>query len=130
MRTAGFLIALAGLSLAGCSDLCGNKVIAEELSPDLNFKAVIFERNCGATTAFSTQVSVLEASEKLTGGGNVFVSDGGQASEGWNGPWVAVKWLGSDSLQIAYDSTGRVFEQDKSVDGVSISYLAVERPAL
>ena len=86
-------------------------------------------RDCGATTSFSTQVSILEASDDVTGGGNTFVSDGGQASEGWNGPWVAVKWLGNDSLQIAYDKTARVFEQDKAVDGVSIRYRAIGRPA-
>ena len=123
------LAAFGGLALAGCSDLCGNKIVREKLSPDLNLKAVVFERDCGATTGFSTQVSILEASEDLTGGGNAFVSDGGRGVVGWNGPWVAVKWLGPGSLQIAYDATASVFEQDKTVDGVSISYLTVKRSA-
>ena len=106
--------------------MCGNKIIHEKLSPDQDFKAVVFERDCGATTAFSTQISLLEASESLSGGGNAFVSDGGQIVEGLNGPWVEIRWLGPSSLEVRYDASARLFEQDENVQSTRISYVPVK----
>jgi hypothetical protein len=69
---------------AGCVDPCGNAVLSEEYSPNREFRAVVFERDCGATTGFSTQVSVLTANGQFltqpswlhsTQPGNVFVAD-------------------------------------------------------
>jgi hypothetical protein len=47
-------------ALAGCGDAgCGNAVLQDLPSPEGRRHAVVFTRDCGATTAFSTQVSVL-----------------------------------------------------------------------
>lgn len=45
------------------SEMCANRVAVEAKSPDNRYKAVIFERDCGATTDFSTQVSILLPSQ-------------------------------------------------------------------
>ena len=119
------LAALATLLVSGCADLCGNKVIREAASPDSDLKAVVFERDCGATTAFSTQISILDAGDELSGSANTFVIDQGQLLDGWNGPWASVKWVGPRSLEIRYDATARAFEQDSSVNGVAVSYVPV-----
>ena len=42
-------------------DLCSNSIFSEAASPSGAYKVVIFDRGCGATTGFSTQVSVLKA---------------------------------------------------------------------
>ena len=56
-------IAALSLSLSGCVDLCENEIKTEVASPDETKRAVIFERSCGATTPFSTHVSVLNRGE-------------------------------------------------------------------
>lgn len=58
-------------------DPCVNDMVGQVQSPDGQFKAVIFERDCGATTDFSTQVSIVPTSTPLPDtAGNVFVADG------------------------------------------------------
>src|SRR5436190_14589045 len=51
-------VAYCGLASFG-SGMCGNKQIAGSDSPDRRAKVVVFERDCGATTDFSTQVVIL-----------------------------------------------------------------------
>ena len=64
------------LGLVGCSADCVNEVREELVSPDGKRKIVVFSRNCGATTGFSTQASVLERAETLPNeGGSLFVVD-------------------------------------------------------
>ena len=61
---AAFIVLLAfaiyGLSELG-ENLCGNEIIEEIKSPDNKYKLVIFQRDCGATTGFSTQISILKS---------------------------------------------------------------------
>ena len=57
---------------AGCSDGCGNTIVTSKEAPDARHAAVLFQRNCGATTGFSTQISVLNAGKQPTGSGNAF----------------------------------------------------------
>ena len=71
------LFAVGWFALSQLSDgLCGNDVLAEVPSPDRRFRLVAFNRDCGATTGFSTQVSLLKLHEALPNSeGNVFISD-------------------------------------------------------
>ena len=65
------------LFIRSFSDICGNEIAVELISPDKNYKAVIFQRDCGATTGFSTQVSVLGVNEELENkSGNIFIKVG------------------------------------------------------
>ena len=45
--------------------MCGNEIFQEASSPDNSYKAVVFQRDCGATTGFSTQVSILGTNDEL-----------------------------------------------------------------
>ncbi|HEY0281498.1 MAG TPA: hypothetical protein VGC27_02615 [Rhizomicrobium sp.] len=55
---------------------CENTVVKSVVSPDGRHKAVLFQRNCGATTGFSSQVSIIPASLWLPDhSGNAFVAD-------------------------------------------------------
>jgi hypothetical protein len=66
----------ANMFLAAASG-CMNDTHSEVLSPDARLKVVTFERNCGATTGFSTQISILDASDTLPNqGGSVLVIAG------------------------------------------------------
>lgn len=124
-RTAGCLMAAGGAAITCCllfvgclsvfgqfPDLCGNQILRTALSPDGRLKAVVFERDCGATTGFSTQVSVLAAGQKLPNeAGNLFVADNG----GGLAPTVAVTWTGRRQMLVRYDSFARVYLSNKRV---------------
>jgi hypothetical protein len=108
--------------------ICGNDLLAEMPSPGGSRQAVVFQRACGATTGFSTQVSVLPAGEKLPNdGGNVFVADTdhGQAPSGpGGGPVVEVVWLHEDRLLIRHHRLARVFRSEARVGSVVVGYEA------
>ena len=76
---------------------CGNELLREVASPDGKMKAVVFQRDCAATTGFITQVSVLSKDEKLPNeSGNVFSADtnhGVAPSGEGGGPVVEVGWF-------------------------------------
>ncbi len=57
--------------------MCGNQIHKEYLSPDKSLKAIVFQGDCGATTSFTTQISILEANEELENeNGNIFIIKG------------------------------------------------------
>src|SRR5690349_7530517 len=93
--------------MSSFDDLCGNTIVATEFSPDHQRKAVLFERNCGATTGFSSQVSVLPADDDLPNeGGNVFAANEGRGGEptAWGGPFVALHWRDARTLMLRHDA--------------------------
>jgi hypothetical protein len=108
------------LCTSGCAGLCGNHILTEETSPDNRRSVVIFERDCGATTGISIQVSVLSAPERLADeGGNVFIEDD---NRGVSKPWAKVRWLSQDRIAITYPSQSRVFRKETLVMGVGVTY--------
>jgi hypothetical protein len=115
---------------SGCSDTCQNSVISTSESPTGDLKAVLFQRDCGATTGFSSQVSIAKVAGVPGGAGNVFVADtdhGTASAAFWGGPWVELRWLSPQNLLIRYDPKARVFTRNDSVSGVKIIYEKVMR---
>ena len=109
------------------ADMCGNDVYREYPSPNGKLKAVVFERDCGATTPFSTQVSVIESDQKLENvPGNAFIgSDDGRApvTSHHTMEKFEVKWLDDSHLLIRYDARGFSRETNpKIVNNVQIRY--------
>jgi hypothetical protein len=69
-------IAAILLSLSASCNLCDNREISRVPSPDGKVDAVIFERDCGATTDFSTQISIVTKSSSVRGTeGNTFIGN-------------------------------------------------------
>jgi hypothetical protein len=68
------VIAVLVCALAGCSFLCQDTLVSKHNSPDGRFVAVVFHRNCGATTPFTTEISVTGSGDDVSGGsaGNIF----------------------------------------------------------
>jgi hypothetical protein len=113
------------LLLSACGDDCQNQIISESASPDGQNSAILFQRDCGATTGFTTQISILPQGERPERSGNVFVADdnNGAAQAGnWGGPWASMKWLDSSHLQVTYAKESRVFDETEHVRGVTVSY--------
>ncbi|HYX72046.1 MAG TPA: hypothetical protein VE732_04690 [Nitrososphaera sp.] len=105
---------------------CENELLNEVQSPNGKLKVIIFQRDCGATTGFSTQVSILPNGDKLPNeGGNIFVADTdhGKAPSGeGGGPKVEVRWINENELLIRHDSRARVFHSEQSLNNVKIRY--------
>jgi hypothetical protein len=114
--------------LGGCGDVCRNAVAVRARSPDGARDAVIFQRDCGATTAFSTQISVLDRDGQPKDGGTVFSADGdhGAARAGpWGGPCAEARWLAADHLLIRYAAGSRIFHQVDRSGAVRVTYEAI-----
>ena len=126
----GFVGTLAALVFIGGYILfnagCSNQPLAIEKSPDGSLEAVIFQRDCGATTGFSTQVSIFRSwLPRGTSSGNIFVSDTdhGKAPSGvGGGPDVKVKWVSERELVIAHHHLARVFLSEPNWGAVKITY--------
>jgi len=108
------------------SGMCGNERVAEYPSPDGALKVVVFQRDCGATTGFSTQASLISGTDKLPDkAGNLFVADtdhGAAPAAAWGGPTLGVRWEGVRAVVLQHDERARVFKAEKHVRGTSIRY--------
>ena len=126
----GIVVLLLGAVGAGgyflLSAGCGNEVLAQAASPTGSHKAIVFQRDCGATTGFSTQVSVLAQQSDLGNhAGNVFVADSnhGSAPAGPSGgPVVTVQWRAPNLLVIFHHATARVFKAESRVNLIEVRY--------
>ncbi|MDP5205496.1 hypothetical protein ORI99_00335 [Alishewanella sp. SMS9] len=91
-------------------DMCGNYFHSERFSPNGEFKAVTFQRDCGATTGFSTQISILDADDKLENEmGNVFRMSGHPDKVAPN-----VVWESDSVLKIDKHITGKEYFTETS----------------
>ncbi len=118
-KVLGVIILLLVFIIGGCNflissfsdGLCGNEIFQEVYSPDHEYKAVVFQRDCGATTSFSTQISILKASAKLPDeSGNAFAMDG---HPDWAG--VKINWETNRLVSIEYAAGYEVFYMKDSV---------------
>lgn len=124
------LLAFMAVSSVGCSDTCADDIVSRVTSPDGRHVAVLFQRDCGATTGFSTQISIVDVGSKPVGGGNVFVADddhGSARAGAWGGPWAEARWLQNDRLIVRYASKSRLFRTEAVVSGVRVIYRAADR---
>jgi hypothetical protein len=116
----GWAVALLVMVILGyfgfnwlASGLCANQITKEEISPDGQLKALVFTRDCGATTSDSTQVSIIEASDSLPNeAGNVFIEDAGSSHASLD---VSVRWNGARKLLITGDPKARVFRHENRI---------------
>lgn len=130
----GGIIAIVGIPIgllvfvaSGLGEaMCGNSPLSEIVSPSGQLKAVVFERNCGATTGFVTHLSITEAKSSLQDdGGNVFAADTdhGRAPAGrGGGPEIRVVWLGERHLRVEHHALARIFKSRPEEKGVKVEY--------
>ncbi|MGQ0742066.1 MAG: hypothetical protein ACT4OG_07200 [Alphaproteobacteria bacterium] len=119
-------LAVAGVLAFGFSKMCGTELVKSVASPDNKLKAVMFERDCGATTDFSTQVSILEADDEVPNSpGNTFIAEGARdlPRAAWGGPWAEISWRAANSLEVKYDRNATVFKRNETVGSVTIIYV-------
>lgn len=109
-RSISYLVSVLAVALTSCS-LCGNDLMKEELSPDGTLKAVIFNRDCGATTSFSTNVSVISSNADLPNeAGNALVMD-----EDARFANITAQWTGPRTLMVLCHPIPKVFKLEHRV---------------
>ena len=116
-----FLALLASV-LAGCSAACGNEIIEVKHAPDGADRAILFQRNCGATTGPNLQVSILGPDEELEGPGNLFVADDDHGAAVGPDPIVQLFWQPDGRLVVLHHPRARIFKQEDGANGVRVSY--------
>ena len=112
--------------------LCANTAAQTVVSPDGQLKAVVFERDCGATTRASIQVSVLRVTQSLPNeAGTILVIDGPNSSA------LHAAWAGARTLEIQCPAQTRVFHQATTAEvslglfrktAVTIRYTKATKP--
>lgn len=108
------------IAAIACADPCSNTTVAIVPSPSGEFNAVVFERGCGATTGFSTQVSLLRRGERLSNtGGNALTVDSGHAPLPLQ---VKAEWVSDRVLRLTYDPRLRTFIKESAVSGVTLMH--------
>jgi hypothetical protein len=109
------ILALIMPLLAGCiSDTCKNEVKQSLMSPSGKLSAVVFSRDCGATTGFSTQVSIIPAGRSVPNeAGNTFITSGKID--------LILQWQTDSNFRIQ-GAGESVFKQETQVTGVTVKY--------
>jgi len=96
---------------------CSDTILSEAASPDGSWVATLFERDCGATTYYSTQLSLRPATKR-------FKPDKQPSAivvqtEGCIQYW----WEGQSNLVVRLPDDARVFRQEQWQDGITIRYV-------
>lgn len=87
------------------SGMCGNYIHSQTASPDKKYEAVIFQRDCGATTGFSTQVSIIKLGSELDNEpGNIFSISGHPEKVA-----PELVWIDEKTLHIKHNVTGNEY---------------------
>ena len=95
---------------------CANTEKQRLPSPDGRREVVIFERDCGATTDYSTQVAVLARGAALPNRpANAFIY-------GHRMP-LRVRWDGPQALTVAYPPGFRGHTEQRRAAGVEVRYV-------
>jgi hypothetical protein len=119
----GIPLVIAGLFIYTTSDMCGNEVYSEVISPNRELKAVVFQRDCGATTGFSTQISILDSDQDLKNvSGNIYIIDGHP-----NDVAPPIQWVSATELKIERIRNGSEYKAESSwgvLNKIKVTYVA------
>jgi hypothetical protein len=109
----GIFVQCKSLSISGD---CVNNTKYESVSPDRRFIVTVFERSCGATTGFSTQVNIRESSQLFDSKseGNILVTGGRKA--------IHLSWSDRSHLSVSLLNV-EIFKKEEMWNGISITYI-------
>lgn len=94
--------------------MCGNEIKQKIPSPNGENVAYVFERDCGATTGLSPQLSILDKGDDFPNeSGNTFRSDKD----------FTIEWTDARNLKVIYEKSSITYEMDKKVKGIRIEYV-------
>ena len=104
---------LISLIFSSC-DFCGNQILEKQVSPNGQWQLIKFDRDCGATTGNSIQISILPNNIALGNeAGNTFVSEVDS---------VSMQWIGEKEVLIRYPEYLKTYTKEASIQTVRVSY--------
>jgi hypothetical protein len=113
----GLFIFLFGASyfFSPGSGACNNTIVTTSTSPDKKWKLVLFERSCGATTGYSSQISLLKIEEELSNeGGNIYIASG--SPKGYSLNWQS-------NFNVTINGTSyETFKKINQFSGITLTY--------
>ena len=111
------VILIAFLLVSCDTSLCGNEFVKDFVSPDGEYVASVFQRNCGATTPYVEVVSLRSSGKKFVPDdfGNWVFTLQGKAE-------VKISWIGERRLEVSYSGTGDQPTKRTKWKDVSISF--------
>ncbi len=119
----GLLVLLVGglVALAWVMSIfvCDNDTFQEVYSPNQEHKVVVFQRDCGMTTGFSTQISILGGDAALPPQpGNIFDANGYP-------DWFNIKVSWEDDSHVVIEHNGKPipYEAKTAYRGIAIRYV-------
>jgi hypothetical protein len=117
-RLAGGVVLVLCSLAAACSKAppCQNEVSSEELSPNRQFKAVVFHRSCPEAPP-TTNVSLLRPDESPANGNGNIMSYPGDVG-------VRIDWLTDQQLAVYSFADLRKATRRESAAGITIQYPA------
>ena len=116
---AGLLLACWLLYEFLLGGLCGNQISQEVHSPNGRYRVVVFERNCGATTPYTTQIAVLKSHVPLGDRvGNLLRARGHPDQFA-----IEVEWQDDKHLTIEYVGGLEPVHIKHRVRGIDIHYM-------
>lgn len=112
---------------------CGNEILESLNSPNGTKKVVVFVRNCGATTDWSTQASIIGIDDALssndTGNAMIIDPDYGKAKplaiKGW--AIIKAKWENPNLLNLHHSKDAAVYFQDEKIGNVEIKFIPITK---
>ncbi len=108
------ILLLVTIAITGCDNMCGSELLNSVSSPNGNKKAVSFVYDCGATTGFSTQVSILDVDDLITSAGNIMTTDGKNN--------LKLEWVSDKELLISNTKRLKIFKKERSFKNINVSY--------
>ncbi|PKN88500.1 MAG: hypothetical protein CVU51_03945 [Deltaproteobacteria bacterium HGW-Deltaproteobacteria-1] len=100
------------------SGKCVNTISHEVLSPEGNYKAILFQTNCGVASSISTQVSIRPTGKNLKNdSGIIYIIDGHPKER-----HIKLIWLGPKKLLIRNPSTLQPFKSETHYKDIAIVY--------
>jgi hypothetical protein len=112
---AGIVAYLLFLAVGGLND-CDVAVHKSIPAPDGKMSAVVFEKECGATVPFNTQVSVASADKPFSPQKNpAFLVLSGRHD-------LVINWSGEKRLEVTVPRGEQIFRNESRVEGVTVEY--------
>jgi hypothetical protein len=116
VRSSVLVLVAAAMVMIGCS-ICSTEVVQGSRSPDGVLQATWYTKNCGATTDFSTVVSVHRPDTSYKDDSDiVFVAKGRQT--------IKLTWTAPHQLSVECDSCGRasIFREVTKIGDIDVSF--------
>ncbi len=114
-------VAFTLLSCSSGSPSCENDVLDDIPSPSGLSSAVVFSRNCGATTGYNIQVSILPKGTTPNGKGNALVIDHVPVYS----PIYRPIWQNDRKVVLSIPTGARVFLKSTVVNATEVSFSSI-----